>query len=288
MKEIKAHIFNIQHYSLHDGPGIRTVIFFKGCPLRCRWCCNPESQKFESEISFQAEKCLGAKACGYCRNVCTENALEVIESHIRVDFSRCTGCQKCSKVCPAQALKEEGKWYKTEELLDIAEKDQIFYHRNNGGITISGGEVLSQPEALLALLKGAEKRHLHTGIETCGQGNYEVLYEAMKYLDFLYYDVKSLDSGKHKLYTGKGNEVILSNIKKICEAYPNKPKRIRTPVIPGFNDSREELQKIKEFALSLPGTEHEFLPYHSFGKGKYQMLGRDYEMGDVKLKEGLF
>ena len=189
MKEIKANVFNIQHYSLHDGPGIRTVIFFKGCPLRCRWCCNPESQKFRPEISFQAEKCLGADTCGYCRNVCTESAIDTVESCISVNFARCTGCQKCSKVCPARALKAEGTWYGTEELLDIAEKDQIFYHRNNGGITVSGGEVLGQPEALLALLKGAEKRHIHIGIETCGQGNYEVLYEAMQYLDFLYYDM---------------------------------------------------------------------------------------------------
>lgn len=278
MKEIKANVFNIQHYSLHDGPGIRTVIFFKGCPLRCRWCCNPESQKFRPEISFQAEKCLGADTCGYCRNVCTESAIDTVESCISVNFARCTGCQKCSKVCPARALKAEGTWYGTEELLDIAEKDQIFYHRNNGGITVSGGEVLGQPEALLALLKGAEKRHIHIGIETCGQGNYEVLYEAMQYLDFLYYDIKSMDSEKHREYTGQGNEVILDNIKKICEVYSDKPKRIRTPVIPGFNDSEEELQKIREFIQSLPGAEHEFLPYHTFGKGKYKMLGREYEM----------
>lgn len=278
MKEIKANVFNIQHYSLHDGPGIRTVIFFKGCPLRCRWCCNPESQSFRPEISFQAGKCLGAGACGYCRNVCTESAIEADGSCIRVNFAKCTGCQKCSKVCPAQALRAEGTWYGTEELLDIAEKDQIFYHRNNGGITLSGGEVLGQPEALLKLLKGAEKRHMHTGIETCGQGSYEVLHEAMQYLDFLYYDVKSMDTGKHREYTGQGNETILTNIKKICEAYPDKPKRIRTPVIPGFNDSEEELQKIQEFVQTLPGAEHELLPYHTFGKGKYKMLGRRYEM----------
>lgn len=278
MNEIKANVFNIQHYSLHDGPGIRTVIFFKGCPLRCRWCCNPESQKFRSEISFQVEKCLGADACGYCQEVCTESAIDAGGACVSVDFAKCTGCQKYSKVCPARALKAEGTWYGTEELLDIAEKDQIFYHRNNGGITLSGGEVLGQPEALLALLKGAGKRHIHTGIETCGQGSYDVLYEAMQYLDFLYYDVKSMDSEKHREYTGQGNETILSNIKKICEAYPDKPKRIRTPVIPGFNDSEEELQKIKEFVQSLPGAEHELLPYHTFGKGKYKMLGREYEM----------
>ena len=274
MKEIKANVFNIQHYSLHDGPGIRTVIFFKGCPLRCRWCCNPESQSFRPEISFQAGKCLGAGTCGYCRNVCTESAIEADGSCIRVNFAKCTGCQKCSKVCPAQALRAEGTWYGTEELLDIAEKDQIFYHRNNGGITLSGGEVLGQPEALLKLLKGAEKRHMHTGIETCGQGSYEVLHEAMQYLDFLYYDVKSMDTGKHREYTGQGNETILTNIKKICEAYPDKPKRIRTPVIPGFNDSEEELQKIQEFVQTPPGAEHELLPYQTFGKGKYKLLGR--------------
>lgn len=280
-----AIVFNIQHYSLHDGPGIRTVVFFKGCPMRCRWCCNPESQKFNPEISYLENRCIGKKKCGYCEEICPADAIRFEKDKAQIDFQRCRACQDCAQACPAGAMKTEGKIYTIEELINIVEKDQIFYGRSGGGLTVSGGEVLTQPEPLLALLREAKIRYIHTAMETCGQGSYETLSKAAKYLDKLFYDIKMMDPEKHRMYTGCGNEQILRNFKKLCEEYPHLPKTVRTPVIPGVNDTEKEILEIYDFVKELPGVRYELLPYHSFGKGKYHALGRVYEMGDISLTE---
>lgn len=314
MKEKDAAvIFNIQHYSLHDGPGIRTAVFFKGCPMRCRWCCNPESQSFDPEISYIEGRCIGKAACGWCAAACPSGAVyfesdkvlpdekrsaAVLNEKVntgranteyakqekaRINFKKCTGCQKCVKACPAEAIRAEGQTMEIAQILDIVERDQVFYARGKGGLTVSGGEVLAQPHALAALLFGAKKRYIHTAMETCGQGSYDTLAEAAQYLDALYYDIKMMNCDKHQLYTGFPNEQILSNLKKLCMEYPDLPKTIRTPVIPGVNDTEEEIHKIYAFVKELPGAGYELLPYHSFGQGKYHALGRIYEMGNRSL-----
>ena len=281
----KALIFNIQHYSLHDGPGIRTVVFFKGCPMRCSWCCNPESQSFKREISYSSAGCIGKAACGFCKEECTQGAISFggRANRAQVDFSRCSGCLSCALACPARALKVEGREYETEEILDIVQKDQAFYKRGGGGLTVSGGEALAQPRALLSLLGGARKRYLHTAMESCGQADYEILHEAAYYLDFLYYDIKTLDDEKHRSFTLCGNKRILENIKRLIRDYPDLPVIIRTPVIPGFNDTKKELEEISAFAKGTGCAGHELLAYHSFGKGKYASLGRKYEVAQEKL-----
>lgn len=281
--ERDTYVFNIQHYSLHDGPGIRTILFLKGCPMRCRWCCNPESQKYEPEISYVEQKCIGRTECGFCQKEAPKGSISFPEEKAVIDMKQCSSCLSCANVCPAKAIQVEGKRYSVEELLDLVEKDGVFYGHGEGGLTVSGGEPLSHGAFLIDLLKEAKKRRIHTAIETCGYADYETLYEAGRYLDVVLYDIKSMDSRKHKEYTGHGNEKILSNFREFCRDYPKTVKKVRTPIIPGFNDREEEIKEILRFLKGRENVTYEPLPYHSFGKGKYKALGRDYPMGDKKL-----
>jgi pyruvate formate lyase activating enzyme len=280
-----TYVFNIQHYSLHDGPGIRTIVFLKGCPMRCRWCCNPESQQYNREISYVANKCIGLSECGYCKDYAPQNAITFEDDKAVIDMERCSHCLECAEVCPSKAIKSEGKEYGIKELADIVERDSAFYGHGDGGLTVSGGEPLTHGNFLIALLKEAKKRRITTAIETCGYADYEVLFEAAKYLDTILFDIKSLNDEKHREYTGKSNKKILENFERLCRDYPNLKKKVRTPVIPGFNDSVEYIKNILDFIKDKPNVSYEPLPYHSFGRGKYTALGRDYPMGDAKLDE---
>ncbi|MDR0530512.1 MAG: radical SAM protein [Oscillospiraceae bacterium] len=221
-------IYNMQRYSLHDGPGIRTVVFLKGCPLRCRWCCNPESQNPLPEPMLKNGR---QETVGY----------------------------------EASA----------EEILRAVRQDEIFY-RKGGGMTLSGGEPLLQGDFMLELLREAARYHIPAALETCGHGDYDLLRAACGLLGYLLYDVKSLNSAKHKAYTGVGNERILLNLARLCEEFPRLPKRVRMPVIPGFNE--EEAQEIMAHAKQYPNTSFEPLPYHAFGVPKYAALGRNYSL----------
>lgn len=283
-----TYVFNIQHYSLHDGPGIRTIVFLKGCPMKCRWCCNPESQKYEQEISYVENKCIGLKECGFCKNAAPDGAIDFPKDKAVINMEKCSGCLKCAEVCPSKAIKLEGKKYGIKELIDIVEKDSVFYGYGNGGLTVSGGEPLTHKDFLVDLLREAKKRRISTAIETCGYADYDALYETAKYLDTILFDIKSMDNEKHKEYTGQSNEKILSNFERLCKDYPHIDKKVRTPVIPGFNDSVEDILKILEFIKYKPNVSYEPLPYHSFGRGKYKALGREYPMGDVKLDNEKF
>lgn len=287
MSDNKTYIFNIQHYSLHDGPGIRTIIFLKGCPMRCKWCCNPESQSYTQEISYVENKCIGLKECGFCEKVCDSNAIS-FDNNAVIDRNKCINCLKCALVCPSKAIKTEGGEYTVEKLLNIVERDSVFYGHGNGGLTISGGEPLTHGDFLISLLREAKKRRINTAIETCGYGDYKVLYEAAKYLDTILFDIKSLNNEKHKEYTGHSNEKILNNFKQLLRDYPNINIKVRTPVIPGFNDNKEDITNIKKFISNSNNVTHELLKYHIFGKGKYKALGRVYPMGNVKLEESKF
>lgn len=284
--ERETYVFNIQHYSLHDGPGIRTIIFLKGCPLRCKWCCNPESQSYEPEISYVDNKCIGYLECGYCKDTFPEGTISFAENGKAViKHEECSQYPDFAECCPSRAIKVEGKKYTINELLDIVEKDAVFYGHGDGGLTVSGGEPLTHKKFLLELLKEAKKRRINTAIETCGYADYETLFEVAKYLDTILFDIKSLNREKHKEYTGHENSIILNNFTQLCKDYPNLPKIVRTPVIPGFNDSLEDIEAILGFLKRFSNISYEPLPYHSFGKGKYKALGRKYDMGDVKLDQ---
>ncbi len=275
-------VFNVQHYSLHDGPGIRTIVFLKGCPMRCRWCCNPESQNFEPELSYTASRCIGEEECGRCRQAAPQGAVTFgPEGKAQLDLKRCrTGL---AYVCPSRAIRVEGRPCSIGELLDQVEQDAVFYARGEGGLTVSGGEPLAQGIFLLSLLREARARCLSTAMETCGYGEYPILREAAGLLDTVYYDIKSLDDERHQAYTGRSNTRILRNFRRLRSDFPQLHIRVRTPVIPGFNDTLEDIRAILDFIG--PETEYEPLPYHTFGRAKYAALGRDYPMGDAALSE---
>jgi pyruvate formate lyase activating enzyme len=276
----KGNVFNIQHYSLHDGPGIRTIVFLKGCPLRCRWCCNPESQNTFSELSYYDDYCIGKKACGGdCQRKCMEQAIAFsTEGKAVINRQKCNNCLVCVDACPANAFKSEGIERSVKDILDIVENDSIFYRKRSGGLTISGGEPLLQGEFLISLLQEAKKLRFTTAIETCGYGDYQVLKEAAGYLDMILFDIKSMDEKKHVQYTGCSNQKILANFETLCRDFPTLPKLVRTPVIPCFNDTPEELLAIEVFLKDKLKVTHEKLPYHCFGVGKYKALGRQYPM----------
>jgi len=271
-------IYNIQHYSLHDGSGIRTVVFFKGCPLRCRWCCNPESQNLFPEISYLQTKCIGIDACGLCRKVCERNAIGISKNNLAViDRHACDQCLQCASSCPSVAIHTEGKPYTVSEVIDAVEQDAIFY-RDDGGLTISGGEPLMQIDFLIALLTEAKKRKIHTAIETCGFADYNALRRAAELLDYILYDIKSMDNEQHLRYTNQSNERILSNFERLCSDFPKLPKLVRTPIIPDFNNSAKDIEEILAFIEEKPNVSFERLPYHRLGVSKYAALGRKYQL----------
>lgn len=282
-------IFNIQRYSVHDGPGIRTIVFLKGCPLACRWCSNPESQHRGPELAYNANKCIGVSECGLCLEACRQGAVQTDgDGKITIDRQLCQACFRCAGVCPANALHVFGKHMTVSEILKAAEADGVFYSRSGGGITLSGGEPLVQGGFTIAILKEARRRRINTAMETCGLGDWETLVEAGKYLNTIIFDIKNMDAEKHAEFTGAGNELILTNFTRLCRAFPALPKLVRTPVIPGFNDNEQDIEAIADFLAGRPYVNYELLAYHRLGQPKYQYLGRDYSLGDSKLNESKF
>ena len=272
----KGIVFDIQRFSIHDGPGIRTIIFLKGCPLRCRWCSNPESQKMKPELMYRSDQCI---RCGSCFKVCKVGAINLDKEYI-VDREKCTSCGECVLVCPSSALLMKGKTMTVEEVIKEARKDSIQYYRSDGGITLSGGEALVQSEFAKELFKACKAQGWHTAIETEGYTNEEVIRDVMPYVDLVMLDIKSVNPKKHMEFTGVDNETILKNAKIIQEITNTV---IRIPVIPKFNASREEITDIIKFVKTLPNVKKvHLLPYHRYGENKYKLLNREYEMKDTK------
>jgi pyruvate formate lyase activating enzyme len=279
-------VFNIQKYSVHDGPGIRTVVFLKGCPLRCRWCSNPESQKPQPQLVYNPKKCLTLEHCVRCLEVCTVGAIKRGgDNRIQLDREICSECRLCTKACPSLALNVYGETMTVAQVIDKVEEDSSFYSRSGGGLTISGGEPMHQAEFAVSLLKEAKRRRINTAMETCGFCQWEDLQEACGYLDTLLYDVKSMDPEKHRVFTGVSNELILENLQRVREAFPDLSVWVRTPVVPDFNDDPKDIRQILEHIQGMPNTWFEALDYHRMGKPKYEYLGLEYPMGDQKLDE---
>lgn len=276
-------VFNIQQFSVHDGPGIRTIVFFKGCPLRCQWCANPESQNQNTELSFNYNKCIGTTECALCIKACPREAIaESGDNSIKINRELCINCNICAGVCPAKALEIFGRFMTVNEVLKIVEEDSVFYSRSGGGITLSGGEPLMQADFAWQLLKEAKSRGINTAIETCGYANWDNAKKVFKYVNTVFYDIKCLDADKHKQFTSVSNKIILDNLEKLCREFPHIPVIVRTPVIPGFNDGAEDIIAIRDYIKNIPNISYELLAYHRFGESKYPYLGRDYLFKDAE------
>lgn len=270
----KGLVFNIQRYSIHDGPGIRTTVFLKGCPLKCKWCSNPESINPHPELMIRESKC---DACGKCLDSCSRHAIKLHDDHVHIDRSKCDLCLKCADICPKGAIELTGKYMSVEEAVDECVKDELFYQNSGGGVTLSGGEPLYQPEFTLNLLKACKESALNTAIDTSGFANWNVIEKALPYIDLVLYDIKHLDPEMHQSATGGSNEVILDNLQKIVKS--DKPRVwIRIPVIPNFNDSETYIEKLAETLVGMPAEKISLLGYHEWGKPKYASLGRDYPL----------
>ncbi|MGN1202153.1 MAG: glycyl-radical enzyme activating protein [Eubacterium sp.] len=282
----KGIVFNIQHYSIHDGPGIRTAVFLKGCPLRCRWCANPESQQKKIELGWTKNDCIG---CGGCLTLLGNYGCKYIDDKIIWSTDIIPDPNRVKRACPSTALHAIGEEKTVDEIIKAVEKDKVFYSNSGGGLTISGGEPLMQSDFTLALLKAAKARQINTAMETSAFGDTDVFVEIAGQLDYLFTDIKCFNDELHKKNTGVSNKLILKNIKAVRGAYPDLKICIRTPVIPNVNDSESEISKISRFVKSLGGnTEYELLKYHKLGIPKYESLHRDYPMGNLELSDEIF
>lgn len=274
-------VFNIQRYSLHDGPGIRSIVFFKGCSLRCQWCSNPESQKGAPQVLFVKSRCIGCRACA---KVCPANAI-VFEENRRIVQEKCIHCGECAKACMADALEEKGKRVTVREIYEELKKDEIYYSYSRGGITLSGGEALLQPKFAAELFKACRQSGWNTAVETALFVTRDAIDAVLPFTDVFLADFKVFDSAAHQAYTGRPNDRIKENIRYISEQ--GGAVILRIPLIPGVNDSESNLRATAEFAKNLETiTEVDLLPYHRLGVNKYEQLGRDYSLSDLRQPSG--
>lgn len=265
---MKGVIFDIARFALTDGPGIRSVVFFKGCPLRCQWCHNPESHSIKPEIMFFKEKCLN---CGLCEKYCAYGCHTFASSIHLFTPNHCKGCGQCARFCPTKALTVSGQTVTAENVIDTLKKDSAYYN-NGGGITLSGGEPLFQPEFAAAILKLAKEKNWHTAVETCGYTNWDIIRQVLPFVDLWLYDVKCVAPDKHLAFTGVDNSIILENLHKLNEA--GAIIELRAPLIHGVNDSNHDILQLVELAENLSnvtGIRPE--PYHPFGQDKLLRLG---------------
>jgi pyruvate formate lyase activating enzyme len=279
--ELAGFITHIQAYSLHDGPGIRTVVFFKGCPLRCAWCCNPECQAVDPEVEFFPSKCAH---CGACRQACRRGAINVvseIDSGFKINKALCNTCGDCIRACPGNALKWVGKRITLEALLAEVKRDKSFYRVSHGGLTVSGGEALGQFPFARELLRRSHNANIDTAIETCGDIQWGHFAEILPDLDLILYDLKHMDPDLHKQWTGVPNQRILDNLRHLSKT--GVPIIIRLPLIPEFNLDEDAMGEMAGFISGLENIrEVNLLPFHQLGKDKYQRLSRDYSLKNEK------
>jgi pyruvate formate lyase activating enzyme len=275
-------IFNVQRYSTEDGPGIRTTVFMKGCPLRCPWCQNPEGLSKEPALVWYQSRCVAAHECV---KVCQEGALKLTEEGMSIDREKCTRCGECVKACPAGALELIGKRYNTEELLDEILRDRAFYEKSNGGITFGGGEPMLQVDFLENVLPKLKETDIYVAIDTCGAVPWEYFERIIDYVDLFLFDLKLLDEGKFKQYTGGNIGLVTDNARQISSR--KIPMWIRTPIIPGYTDDEENIKDISEFINRNIATaqRYELLSFNNMCKSKYERLDMNWELKGVPLIE---
>lgn len=272
-----AVIFNIQRFSLHDGPGIRTTVFFKGCPLKCRWCHNPESLKNKIEILHNKDKC---SLCGECVIRCPESAVHITDKIVVTDTEKCCFCSECTYYCVNEAREIAGKEYSVDELMKIILKDRVFYEESGGGVTLSGGEPVMQIDFAEELLKRLKAENIHTAVDTSGIMPFEYYERIYKYTDLFLYDIKLIDEKKHKIFTGLSNDIIIDNLKKLSDLYRNTAAHeninLRLPIIEGVNADNEHIDKLINLIRGLEIRNINLLPYHNISEHKYKKLNMEY------------
>jgi len=270
-------LFDIRRYAIHDGPGIRTTVFFKGCPLRCAWCHNPESQSPAQELMLRPARCI---SCGACAGACSELAIQPVDGRYVTDRAACTVCGECVTACYADARQIVGREYSVEEVMAVVERDRDFYLQSNGGVTFSGGEPLMQPDFLLALLQACKRAGLHTALDTSGYAAWETIERVLPYVDLLLYDLKLMDDTGHRQITGVPNRRILDNLHRLSAR--GLPIWLRLPLIPGINDDDENLAATAAFAVALPNPAPLYiLPYHNSAEAKYAGLGIPFQLPGI-------
>ncbi len=271
-------ITNIQRYSVHDGPGIRTIVFFKGCPLRCKWCQNPETNTVTPSLVFFKDKCLG---CRTCLGICPTGAVYLKDDQLAYSRSLCVSCGACADRCPSLAREIVGRVETVESIFKTILRDKIFFDMSGGGITLSGGEPLMQPAFARDLLQKSKSHGIHTAIETCGYAEWGAFEMVECYTDLFLYDVKVVDADSHHHYTGVRNEKILNNLMRLAEKRANIV--LRVPFIPGVNSSTENLESLSKIAKECNALEIHLLPFHQAGQLKWESLGESYSFASQKL-----
>ncbi|MBR2880695.1 MAG: glycyl-radical enzyme activating protein [Oscillospiraceae bacterium] len=282
MSEICGTIFNIQRFSTDDGPGVRTTVFMKGCPLSCTWCANPESQAAHIQIVHRASKCRG---CGKCVSVCPEKAISIIaggeKPEVKIDRTLCTNCCRCVEVCTPGAMHIYGEHIAAKEAFDVVKRDAGYYMRSGGGVTVSGGEPMMQTDFVSELFSLCKNVGIHTTLDTCGFFPSEKLSKVNGLVDLVLFDLKIIDPETHKLYTGVDNRLIHDNLRELMKT--DAEIIIRVPLIPEITDTEENLKAIAEFVKELERPLHiDLLPYHNYGENKYKMLDMPYALSEAK------
>lgn len=269
-------IFDIERFAIHDGEGIRTAVFFQGCPLKCKWCANPESQSVGRKILFFGNKCVG---CGGCAKACPRGVVSIINGKSVFDRAKCISCGKCAGICPRSAIKVSGRKISCEELFEIVIRDKAYYDASSGGVTLSGGEALLQIDKLLPFLAKCKGAGVNIAFETCGYVSVSSLFAADHFADSFLFDIKTLSAEKYKAYTGGELEKYMYALDALCRVSVNKITA-RIPVIPQFND--DEIPDILRFIADNGIKEAHLLPYHTLGVEKYAALGREYELKNIQ------
>ena len=278
---VKGLISYVQKFSIHDGPGIRTTVFLKGCPLECLWCGNPETMSSSPEIMFSENICMG---CGLCMEACQNGVIKIVQGQPPMrNLDLCIGCGDCAEVCPKNALVLRGKWMSVEAVFTEIEKDLPFYRRSGGGVTLSGGEPFLQADFIKALLKMSAERGIHTAVDTSGYTKWSSIEQCMEYIDLFLYDIKHVDPVMHQKGTRVSNKLILENLKKLFNL--GKDIVLRLPLIPDFNTSTQNLKQITVFAREAGAKEIRILPYHRYGSGKYKKIGKKYALEELQLMD---
>ena len=276
--KVKGTVFNIQRFSVQDGPGIRTTVFTKGCPLECPWCSNPESIKPYPEVAHVTAMC---KQCGKCKEACDLEAISFAEKGIKIDREKCNNCGKCVEVCTNDALKLFGKEVSVREVLDEVFKDKLYYHRSDGGVTASGGEPLSQARFVSALFERCHEEGIHTTLDTSGHARQHNLEMVLEHTDLVLFDLKLIDPGSHIATVKASNDPIHRNARLVVAM--GIPMIVRIPLIPGFTDTDENIEGIANFVRELDSAlPVNILPYHRMGMGKYKMLDREYTLSELQ------